>query len=251
MALELTVDNLDNVQENLRNFYVEKNGKYQLDVSGIEDTGGLKSALDKEREAHKRLEKATKSWEKLGKTPEEISEILQAHEDAEKAKAEKAGDWEKLKAQMNDSHAKEIAAKDNELASMRKALEANLIDAQATSAIAAAKGVPELLLPHVKSHVKVVENEGNYKVAVVDAKGDPRINGKGEPLTIADLVAEMKQSEVFGRAFEGTGHTGTGKEASSGGVVPIVKGNFGGSRQERIDAINTMLKGKQLFKDEK
>lgn len=223
MALELTVDNLENVQENLRNLYIEKDGKYQLDVSGIEDTGGLKSALDKEREAHKRLEKATKSWEKLGKTPEEIAEILQAHEDAEKVKAEKAGDWEKLKAQMNDSHAKAIAEKDTQLSNMRKALEANLIDAQATAAIAAAKGVPELLLPHVKSHVKVVENDGNYTVAVVDAKGDPRIDGKGEPLTIADLVAEMKQSEIFGRAFEGTGQTGSGKLPTNAGGGTTLK----------------------------
>lgn len=223
MALELTVDNLENVQENLRNLYVEKDGKYQLDVSGIEDTGGLKSALDKEREAHKRLEKATKSWEKLGKTPEEIAEILQAHEDAEKAKAEKAGDWEKLKAQMNDSHAKEIAAKDNELASMRKALDEYLIDAQATSAIAAAKGVPELLLPHVKQHVKVMEENGKYNVTVVDAKGDPRINGKGEPLTIADLVVEMKQSEIYGRAFEGTGQTGSGKLPTNAGGGTTLK----------------------------
>lgn len=241
MSLKLTVDNLDGIQENLRSLYVEKDGKYHLDVSGDEDNEELKATLKKEREAHKKLEKQTKAWSRFGKTPEEIAEILKAQEDAEKEKAEKAGDWEKLKAQMNDSHAKEIAIKDSEIVNMRKALEANLIDAQATAAIAAAKGVPELLLPHVKAHVKVVEDNGNYEVAVVDAKGDPRINGKGEPLKIIDLITEMKQSEVFGRAFEGTGHTGTGKEPNSAISGGSPKGNFGGTREERLNAIKAQF----------
>lgn len=241
MSLKLTVDNLDGIPEDLRGYYTEKEGKYHLDVSGIEDTKGLKSALDKERKAHEDLEKQTKAWSRLGKTPEEIAEILKAQEDAEKAKAEKAGDWEKLKAQMNDSHAKEMAAKDEQLVNMRRALETNLIDAQATSAIAAAKGVPELLLPHVKAHVKVVLDNGKFAVAVVDAKGDPRINGKGEPLTISDFVTEMKQNEIFGRAFEGSGQTGTGKEANSAVSGSTPKGNFGGTREERLSAIKAQF----------
>lgn len=236
MALEFTVDNLDNVPEELRGYYIEKEGKYHLDVSGLEDTKGLKSALQKEREAHSKLEKETKTWASLGKTPEEIADLIKSHEDAEKAKAEKAGDWEKLKAQMNESHAKEIAAKDEQLANLRQALETNLIDAQATSAIAAAKGVPELLLPHVKAHVKVVEENGKYTVAVVDAKGDPRINGKGEPLTISDFVTEMKQNEIFGRAFEGSGQTGSGKlPTNAGGGTTLNRSKM--TAQQRGDYI--------------
>jgi hypothetical protein len=95
-------------------------------------------------------------------------------------------------------------------------VERYLIDAQATAAIAEAKGVPALLLPHVKQAVKVVEEDGDYKVRVVDAAGNPRVNAKGEYLSIADLVSEMRQSEVFGRAFEGTGHSGSGAGQGSG-----------------------------------
>ena len=85
-----------------------------------------------------------------------------------------------------------------------------MIDADATAAIAAAKGVPALLLPHVRSAVRVIEEGGDFKVQVVDAAGNPRVNGKGEFLSIADLVGEMRQSDVFGRAFEPTGTTGSG-----------------------------------------
>jgi hypothetical protein len=62
----------------------------------------------------------------------------------------------------------------------------------------------------VKASVRVVEENGKYKPIVVDQKGDPRVNGKGEYLTISDLVGEMRQSEIFGRAFEGNGPGGSG-----------------------------------------
>lgn len=223
MALELTVDSLDGVEESLHGFYVEKNGKYQLDVTGVEDTGGLKSALQKEREAARNYEKQAKQWAGIGKTPDEIAELVKATEQAELAKAEKAGEWDKLKAQMNDSHAKALAEKDNELGSMRKALEEQMIDAQATAAIAGAKGVPELLLPLVQRHVKVSNENGKYSVIVVDAKGDPRINSKGDALTIADLVEEMRQSETYGRAFEASGQSGSGKLPNTTGGGATLK----------------------------
>ena len=86
------------------------------------------------------------------------------------------------------------------------------------AAIAAAKGSSALLLPHVRASVKVIEDNGDFKVQVVDTAGNPRVNGKGEFLTIADLVSEMRQSDIFGRAFEATGTTGSGA-ASSGTIT--------------------------------
>jgi len=61
-----------------------------------------------------------------------------------------------------------------------------------------------------------VKVDAEFNVQVVDDKGDPRVNGKGEPLTIADLVAEMRGSEVFGRAFEVSGQSGSGKQPGNG-----------------------------------
>ena len=56
--------------------------------------------------------------------------------------------------------------------------------------------------------------------ALVDANGTPRINAKGEPLTIKDVVAEMRASDTFGRAFEGSGASGGGTppKTQSGGM---------------------------------
>jgi hypothetical protein len=214
--LDLVVEKLDAVPEPLRALYAEQDGKFRLKVNGVEDPTALKGALDKERRAAREAEKQASQWRALGKTPEEIAQLLAAQAEAEEQKAAKAGEWEKLRSQMNEKHAADLKAKDDAIAKMRSALEKHLIDAQAATAIAAAKGVPELLLPHVQKHVRVVEEDGEYSVRVVDAKGDPRVNGKGDPLTIADLVGEMRQSTVFGRAFEGSGRSGGGMPVANG-----------------------------------
>lgn len=52
MALELIVENLDSVPEAAKSMYVAHEGKFRLDVN-VEDTKGLKSALEKERQAAK------------------------------------------------------------------------------------------------------------------------------------------------------------------------------------------------------
>lgn len=213
--LELTLDKLDDVPESMRGLYAEQDGKFRLKVKGVEDTSGLKSALEKERRDRSAFEKQVKAWQTLGRKPEEVADLIKEREAQEHADAEKKGEWDKLKAQMNEKHAVDLKAKDDELAKMRMAIERHLIDASATRAIADAKGVPTLLLPHVRSSVKVIEENGEFQVRVVDAKGDPRVNGKGDPLGISDLVGEMRQSDVFGRAFEGSGKTGSGMQPNS------------------------------------
>jgi len=217
MALKLTVDSLDSVPEALRGEYTEKDGKFVLGVDGLEDTTGLKTALQKERAERANFEKQAKAYAGLGLSADEIKALIDAKAKDDEDKAVKGGEWDKLRAQMNEKHATEIKGFTDKLSAKDKALERFLIDGEATKAIAGAKGVPELLLPHVRQHVRMVEENNDYFVRVVDAKGDPRVNGKGEPLTISDLVAEMAASEVFGRAFEGSGQSGSGKQPGNGG----------------------------------
>ena len=217
MPLQLIVDSLDTVPEPLRPNYVKADdGKFRLDLDGYEDPSNLKSALQKEREAAKAASKQAKAWADLGNTPEEISALLAQHAKAEEEALKGAGQWDKLKAQMLDQHKAELAKRDEALGKSRSRLERHLVDAQAVAAIAAHKGVAALLLPHVKAAVKVVEDGDDLVVRVVDAAGNPRVNAKGDYLSIADLVGEMRQDVIFGRAFEPTGTTGTGSKESPG-----------------------------------
>lgn len=216
-AIPMTVDSIDAVPEAQRGLYKEANGKFVLDVDGYEDPVGLKSALQAERQNAKTATQQAAAWKALGKTPEEIQALVDAQAAAEADKLGKSGEWDKLKTQMADQHRTELGKKDERIGALTKSLERRLIDADATAAIAAAKGVPLLLLPHVRASVKVIEENGDFKVQVVDAAGNPRVNGKGEFLSIADLVGEMRQSETFGRAFEASGTTGGGASGGGGG----------------------------------
>lgn len=224
MSLPFTVEAIDNIAEEHRSLYKESNGKFVLDVEGYDDPTALKSALQKEREAARTYEKQVKAWGALGKTPEEIQQLLEAHQKAEENKALKGGEWEKLKEQMQSQQAKERDVWTAEKQAMQSAIERNLIDAQAAQAIANAKGKTLLLMPHVKASVRVVKDGDEYAVRVVDKTGNPRVNGKGDYLTIADLVGEMRQSDDFGAAFEATGITGggaAGNHGSNGNIKTI------------------------------
>lgn len=65
MALKIEVENLDDIPENLRDQYIEKGGKYVLDVDGLPDITGLTRKRDEllretkaEREKRQALEAA-------------------------------------------------------------------------------------------------------------------------------------------------------------------------------------------------
>ena len=232
LKLRISAEELAGLPEGIRGFYEEKDGAFVLGVDGIEDTSGLKSALEKERKTARELEKLARQYQGLGKSPDEIAAMVKAQEEAERARLEQRGEFEKLKAQLLESHKKELAARDEAIQKMKGTLESYLVDAAATEAIAAAKGIPQLLLPHVKSAVKVIEEDGKYQVRVVGPDGSPRMNAKGEFLGIKDFVSEMRESEVFSRAFEGTGTTGSGTPANRGQTRP---GSFILSREDARD----------------
>lgn len=240
MALKAVVDKIDEIPEALRAEYTEKDGKFHLIVDGLEDASGLKKSLEILRKENKKFESDLKEqkkvWEKLGKTPDEIEQLIEQANQMEQDRLERAGEWDKLKAQMNDKHEKDLkeirdklAGKDGEISTLRTNLQSQFVDVQATAAIASAKGEPILLLPVVQRFTKVVEEGGKFTVRVVDEKGNQRVDGKGEPLTIASLVEELKQDQIYGRAFEASGNSGSGMRPNGG------PGGSGSSIQRRGD----------------
>ncbi len=216
MALKLTVDSLDGMDDAAKALYVQDGEKFKLDVDvpQPEDTSGLKNALQAERKIANALDKKVKNWEKLGKQPEEIQELIEAQELQARSQAEKRGEFDKILAQVNEKNIQALKAKDETIGQMRKRLESELVDAKAIAAIAAAKGKTKLLLPLVKNQLRVDEN---FNVVVLGADGEtPKVDDKGNPVGITELVNEMRQSEDYGSAFEGAGHTGSGTRPTNG-----------------------------------
>jgi hypothetical protein len=246
------------VPEDVKHLYAEKDGKWVLQAEPEEPAGNNRQVLAdlaRERKKRQELEAKVARWEAIGKTEEEIQALLAAEEERGNKDALDKGEWDKLKAQMVEKHEKEmkrlrdqLADKDKTIAARDTTIEQMLVDTSATAAIAAAEGNPKLLMPFVKSQIKVVHEDGKTRLEIVDAKGDPRVNVKGEPLSVAELVAEMRQNEEYGGLFKGAGQSGSGTPPGGGngggnGKVPpgTRKSGFKTEREraEFVDAHGT------------
>lgn len=165
----------------------------------------------------KKAKEALKQFD--GIDPEEYRSLKEAREAAEREKQEAAGNWKALEEQLLKKHSDSEARWKNEEKRLRQALDDYLIDAEATRELAAYTESPDLLLPHVKRHMRVIEQDGRFASRIVDANGNVRI-GKGEgsaPMTLSELLDEMKQDKRYALAFKGTGSSGGGASRSAAG----------------------------------
>lgn len=229
------IGDLNGVEEAYRGLYVPlvKDGKevltadgkkiFVLDVEDMEhkdDITGLKNALETER---------AQSTERQGKITAHEATIAKLNSDLEAAKKSgksKEGDEsaiEAIKKELTDRHKVELDQARAQGESYRSALDKAMRTDVARAAISNAKGSADLLLPHVLDRTQFVEEKdaegkptGQFKVVVVNEKGAPRIgDSQGNPMTLDQLVAEMKSNESFGRAFEPEGKGGTGSQTGS------------------------------------
>lgn len=227
MELEPIVDALDGVPETVRAAYTEKDGKFVLNVKpkdgwALEDVSGLKSALGKERTTRENLEAQVIKFKDLD--PDKARAALTELEELKQIDPAKEADkiantkFEAAKSQLLEKHSGEVKARDERISHLTKTVESLMIDQVATAALAEAKGSVDLLLPHVRAHARVKETDGKFTVEIVDEHGNAKIaDSKGTPMDIKGLIAEMKSSDKFARAFEASGNSGSGKQPGNSG----------------------------------
>ena len=222
LRAKLTADEHAKLAEPIKEFYAAgDDGDYILDTDLRGDVSRLSGALEKERKEGKatktRLEELAAKYKDID--PEKYNEAVEKLAALEGEKGKNANEWESQRQQMVDKHNKELEAvrgtitgKDTEIGELTRRLHDNFFAATANEAIGAEKGVPQLLLPHLRQFVKITEDPETKELGyeVVDQKGDRRVDGKGVPLTMRGLLSELKTSDVFGRAFEGSGASGSG-----------------------------------------
>lgn len=149
-----------------------------------------------------------------GIDPEKYRSMESAAAKIEEDRAIKAGEFDSIKKQMLDAHGKEKASLEAKITTISKSLEENVLKAQITDAIAKADGSTLLLSPHVASRTKLDEN---YHPVVVDDAGNVRVKADGKPMTISDLITEMKTDvDNYGGAFKASGASGSGSQQSNG-----------------------------------
>jgi len=234
-----TVESIDKVPEQFRGLYAEGEGGFVLNDS-FKGTAGAIDGLNKSLKAARRdADEAKKNrpdlsgfaavGQLLGLEEEDATNPETLRAAVEKTISEsKDGkvNWDKMKKDLEKGFQAQLQGKDGELQSMSKTLQKYLVTTAAVQAIAAQKGVPDLLLPHIQARTKVVKDGEDYVVRVVDESGDPRGNASGGFMTVEDLVKELKAHATFGRAFESETPSGSGVKPGTGQQKP------NGQRQE-------------------
>lgn len=235
--LKFTVDSLDAVDEPLRSLYEEKDGKFALKIEGIEPVDGLKSALAAERKRAKEFESKVKKWEALGKSDEEIAELLSEQDRLERERAEKEGDHSKIVKQLQDKWDKERAGLEAELNAARTSERTAIISTSVMSALTKAKVTTEgadLLPDRLANRIKYETEDGKRVLKIMQADGETPMAGSGKDgaATFDDLVKEA--TEKWPSLFEGSGKSGSGKLPSNGaGGAGISKKSDFKSEKER------------------
>lgn len=195
-TLKSILENLDDLDASLHEMYTEKDGKFILNVDGIEEHPGvaaLKSALEKQKVARVKLADENKVLkDRLSKIPddydpEEIIRLKATIEEMEKDPKRQQGDKtaqeavaarkmleEKIKT-MEKSHEKEIAARDAKLKEKDAFIGQLLIDEGLTKALIES-GIDKAYLKAAKALLKpdvtVNEEDGEYKAIVKTDTGD-------------------------------------------------------------------------------
>jgi hypothetical protein len=203
-------------------YRLDGHGAYVLEVVGEEDLAGLKAAYERTKSelAHYRAALAVFG----DATPEQVRERMARGLPQSRSLAER-------RAELEAQHKGELDARDAELRSHTERADKlalgyreMVVEREALAAIAAARGVPDLLLPHLKQLITTEQLENGQVVArVVGPDGKLR-----QGVTVADLLSEWKDSEVFGRAFDrplrlvkgnnGNGHVVSLTRAEAGNV---------------------------------
>lgn len=230
-----TVVSLETVPEQFRPFYADTGEGFALadtykgTATAIDGLNRSLKAARRDADEAKKNRPDVSAYAELGQllgleenTTDPVA-LKDAMENILKQSKDGQVNWEKMKTQLKAGYEQQLGSKDKEVQGMRATLEKHLIGSEAVRAIAAAKGVPELLLPHIQAKTKVIQDGDSYVVRVLDEAGDPRGNASGGFMTVEDLVKEMKGSPVFGRAFESEAPQGNNTKPNTSSQRPAAQ----------------------------
>lgn len=232
--LKAVVADLQTVEEGHRGFYVEKDGKFVLNVTPtdgfeLDNVSGLKSALGAERKAKSDLAEAMKAYEGLdAKAARAALEATKSYEglpDAEtirtnlaafetlskfdpKSEAEKIAEAKIVQREttLKGEFTKRETQLVEELTSLKTVNEKReaqvkslLIDNAIKGELAKLNPLDDArdaieLLARQAIQLKVDAN-GAYQVEILDAQGNPRVKDHfGNPLTVGEFLTEIRET---------------------------------------------------------
>lgn len=224
--LKFQLDTLEGVDEAVRALYTEKDGKFVLGIEGLpqqEDVSGLKAKVDELLGEKKAAEKKAREAEEAARLERE--EL-----------ARKSGNVEELERSWTEKFTRREAELTGTLEQERATLSGQIRDltvgrtATDIASALAVQGSAKALLPHIERRLSVEQRDGKPVVVVLDAQG------KLSAATLDELKAEIANDAAFAPLIAGSKASGGGAGgAGGGGGAP--KGNIGGTKTERTEAI--------------
>ena len=204
--LKYQLDSLEGLEASLIPLYVEKDGKYYLQIDGIpqpqqsEDVTGLKAKLQ-ELLAEKKAEA-----EKRRIAEEEAKRVAEEH-------ARKTGDVDALQKSWEEKYTKALTDKDQTVLSLQAQIQKLTVGATAASlagelAVQGSSGVLErLIAPRLSMEIR----DGKPTVVVLDSEGRP------SAMTVAEYKAEITNDPALAPLIAGSRATGGGAGGSKSG----------------------------------
>lgn len=127
-------------------------------------------------------------------------------------------------------HATEMTKLQTQLTGITGEYESTLIRSELGPVVRSAKGIEQFVMPALVNRVKVVTENGKRVVRVIDDKGNPALDEKGQAKTVAALVEDFKKDSIYAKAFEApaAGGSGAAPGAGAGG------GQGGGATQFQL-----------------
>jgi len=247
MPLDAVIEDVNSLDDSVKSFYKPtEDGKYVLDVNpssgfALENVEGLKSALQKERGKARELEGKVGAFGEVD--PSDLKTKLARLEELEALDPSKEADKiaeTKVQArieQMAQKHNKDLEIANGEVNKYKTQLQKLLVDDVAKNAILAAGGderTVTYMLPHLKASLAVEEKENGFMTTVMDEYGNPRIgDSAGSPMSVQQLVEEMKATDLWAGAFPGRKKSGGGTPQTKSGGMPQGKKRSDFSTQEK------------------
>lgn len=227
MALKSVVDALDGVPEAFRSEYKEIDGKFVLDVDGINEhptVVNLKTAHERQKQATKTASDEAKALKaRLEGLPEDFdAAAYEALKSAAEGKGQglPAEQAAQLRASLEKKHADAIKAMTEQLEAERGVATRLLVDDGLTKALVGANVRKELMdgaYHMLRGMVKVVDESGKRSAIVETDMG---------PMPLDKFVSEWAASDR-GKAYvappQGAGATGS---KGTGGAKTITRAEF-------------------------
>lgn len=274
--LRKTYESAEQIPEGFRSLYTERDGQYHLTAKGIyteedinrvrrnaeEEVSRIKrnrdEILDEKKTIQERFRRLGLDVDELGE--DELDEIVAAvrsrgqeqgpQSDAEEVRRKVDSVRQTLTERMN----KERETYERKLDGALNALKESIFERDAVKAVAAEKGHFELLEPALRKRLEwdiKVSDDGTVEAdyTVTSNSGGQMIGPNGEAGTLADLVAELKQDKVFGRAFDGSGSRGVGDDLPSERTGSVTYNPFDPKRENITEQIRLKRENPALYRE--